>query len=46
MLDFHRDIHSQSGETVVHAKEESSTKVIEVSPNSVVIEEDETELVE
>ena len=32
--------------TVVHAKEESSTKVIEVSPNSVVIEEDETELVE
>ena len=31
---------------VVHAKEESSTKVIEVSPNSVVIEEDETELVE
>ena len=31
---------------VVHAKEESTTKVIEVRPNSVVIEEDETELVE
>ena len=31
---------------VVHAKEESMAKVIEVESNSVVVEEDETELVE
>ena len=32
--------------TVVHAKEESTPKAIELKPNSVIIEEDETELVE
>ena len=31
---------------VVHAKEESTAKAIEVKSNSVVVEEDETELVE